>query len=127
MTSAWAESWERVRVLVQKEFRQLLRDPQLRRILFLTPIIQLFLFGYAVSTDVRHTATFVVDHDRTPASRALLESLTAGGYFDVILRAMLSAHGLEGDDYQLLSVRDVRAHPRVEDRPDLRLAHELAR
>jgi len=34
---------------------------------------------------------------------------TPGGYFDVILRAMLSAHGLESDDYQLLSVRDVRA------------------
>jgi ABC-2 type transport system permease protein len=76
--------FERIRVLVRKEFLQLLRDPKLRRILFVTPILQLIVFGYAVSTDVRNTATFVVDHDHTQPSRALLASLTAGGWFTVI-------------------------------------------
>jgi ABC-2 type transport system permease protein len=87
LSGGWSESWGRVRVLVRKEFLQLFRDPQLRRIIFVTPIVQLVLFGYAVSTDVRHTTTFVVDHDQTQASRALLESLTAGGYFTITGRS----------------------------------------
>ena len=51
----------RVWVLIQKETRQLLRDPQTKRLMFAAPIIQLLLFGYAVNTDVRNVATVVVD------------------------------------------------------------------
>src|SRR5512139_978709 len=75
---------ERLRVLVRKEFRQLRRDPRMLRILFLAPVFQLVVFGYAVSTDVRHTRTFVVDHDQSAASRALVAAFTASGYFDVV-------------------------------------------
>lgn len=78
---------ERIQEMVRKEFLQVLRDPRLRRMLFLTPIFQLVIFGYAVSTDVRHTRTFVVDHDRTRASRELVEALTASGYFRVAGRS----------------------------------------
>jgi ABC-2 type transport system permease protein len=84
-------SRDRIQVLVVKEFRQLFRDPKLRRILFVTPILQLMVFGYAVSTDVRNTATFVVDHDHTQPSRALLESFVAGGYFTVVGHSQRSA------------------------------------
>jgi ABC-2 type transport system permease protein len=73
----------RVHELMRKEFIQVLRDPRLRRIIILAPILQLLVFGYAVSTDVRRTGTFVVDHDRTRASRELVEMLTASGYFRV--------------------------------------------
>jgi len=81
---------ERIFELVRKEFLQLFRDPRLRRIVFLTPIIQLVIFGYAVSTDVRDTTMFVVDQDQTRASRELVESLTAGGYFRVAGRSQRS-------------------------------------
>jgi ABC-2 type transport system permease protein len=74
----------RVGELLRKELRQIFRDPQLYRILFVAPLVQLLIFGYAVSTDVRHTATFVVDHDRTAASRRVVDSLVASGYFDVV-------------------------------------------
>ena len=67
----------RVRALVRKELRQLFRDPKTKRIIFVSPIIQLLLFGYAVNTDVRRVPTQVVDHDRTAASRSLVEALTA--------------------------------------------------
>ncbi len=78
------EKLERVLGLVRKEFRQLLRDGRMRRMIFVSPIMQLLIFGYAVSTDVRHTRLFVVDHDRTQESRALLDALTASRYFDVV-------------------------------------------
>jgi ABC-2 type transport system permease protein len=80
-------SLRRLRQLVAKELRQLFRDPRIKPLLFVSPILQLVLFGYAVNTDVRDTATFVVDHDRSPASRDLVAALTASGYFRVSGRA----------------------------------------
>jgi ABC-2 type transport system permease protein len=74
----------RVRALVRKELRQLFRDPKTKRIIFVSPIIQLLLFGYAVNTDVRRVPTQVVDHDRTAASRSLVEALTASDYFRIV-------------------------------------------
>lgn len=78
------ECIERVREIVIKEFRQILRDPRLNRVIFFTPVIQLLLFGYAVSTDVFDTPMYVVDYDRSQASRALIEAFTASGYFRVV-------------------------------------------
>lgn len=74
----------RVFEMVRKELRQIFRDPRLRRVIFIAPILQLLLFGYAVSTDVRNVATLVVDHDRSRASRELVEAFTASGYFRVL-------------------------------------------
>lgn len=73
----------RVRRMVMKELRQILRDPISLRMIFGAPVIQLLLLGYAVNTDVRNVATFVVDHDRTAGSRELVEAFTASGYFRV--------------------------------------------
>jgi ABC-2 type transport system permease protein len=78
------KSINRIRELVRKEFRQLLRDPRMVRILIFPPLFQLIVFGYAVSTDVRDTATFVVDHDHSRESRELVDALTAGEYFRVV-------------------------------------------
>ena len=77
-------SFLRVRVLIQKEMRQLFRDPKTKRIIFAAPLIQLILFGYAVNTDVRNVATVVVDQDRTTESRLLQENLIASGYFRIV-------------------------------------------
>jgi ABC-2 type transport system permease protein len=84
MSGNLREKAERVREMVVKEFRQILRDPRLNRVIFLTPIIQLVLFGYAVSTDVFDTGVIVMDHDRTRASRELVDAFTASGYFRVV-------------------------------------------
>lgn len=73
----------RVGHLLRKEFRQTLRDPRAGRLLFIAPIVQLLIFGYAVTTDVRNASTIVVDHDRTSESRQLIAVLTASGYFRV--------------------------------------------
>jgi ABC-2 type transport system permease protein len=77
----WLASWRRIRVIVRKELRQIFRDPKTKRIVFGSPLIQLLLFGYAVTTDVHNVSMFVVDHDRTAESRALQNSMTASGYF----------------------------------------------
>jgi ABC-2 type transport system permease protein len=76
----------RVRALVRKELRQLFRDPKTKRVIFVSPVLQLILFGYAVNTDVRRVATWVVDHDQTPESRLILDAFTASDYFRIVGR-----------------------------------------
>lgn len=77
----------RIRKMVAKELRQLFRDPRTRGVIFVSPIIQLLIFGYAVNTDVRGVAMALVDHDRTAASRELVEAFTASGYFRIVTRS----------------------------------------
>lgn len=74
----------RVREMVSKELRQMLRDLRTRSMIFVAPLIQLMVFGYAVNTDVPNTATFVVDHDHTATSRALIDAFRHTGYFQVV-------------------------------------------
>lgn len=78
------ESLLRVRALLRKEFQQLFRDPKAKRIMFGAPLIQLMLFGYAVTTDVHNVPMHVVDYDRTAQSRELQSALTAGDYFRIV-------------------------------------------
>jgi ABC-2 type transport system permease protein len=74
----------RVREMLKKELRQIFRDPRMKRVLFVAPVIQLVAFGYAVNTDIKNTATIVVDHDRTAVSRELVDVIASTGYFRVV-------------------------------------------
>ena len=60
---------ERVKHMLIKEFIQVLRDPRMKGIVFVMPVVQLIVFGYAVTTDVRHVATAIQDLDNSVASR----------------------------------------------------------
>lgn len=66
--------------LVQKEFRQIRRDPMMLRLILIMPLIQLFVLGYAVSLDLKGVRVSVLDPAPGPTSRrlaaALLESET---------------------------------------------------
>ncbi len=75
---------ERLRHMLVKEFLQLFRDPKMRRMVFLMPLIQVLVFGYAVSTDVRNVPTAVIDFDQSASSRELLSGFTSSGYFRVV-------------------------------------------
>lgn len=76
--------FERLKAMLAKEFIQALRDPRMRFILFVIPIFQTVVFGYAVNTDVRHVRTAVYDLDNSPESRDLTAQFVRSGYFDVI-------------------------------------------
>ncbi|GLI34031.1 transport permease protein [Desulforhabdus amnigena] len=76
--------FERVRQMLIKEFFQVLRDPKLRIIIFLMPVIQGLVFGYAVTTDVRHIQTAVYDLDHSVAGRELISRFGNSGYFDIV-------------------------------------------
>jgi len=67
--------------IIRKEFLQLRRDPRMLPILFISPIIQLLILGYAANLDVREIPTIVCDLERTMASRDFLSKFFNSGYF----------------------------------------------
>jgi ABC-2 type transport system permease protein len=76
-------SWLRIREMVRKEFIQLLRDRKNRPLLILAPLIQLVLFGYVVTTDVRDIRVALLDQSHTPESRRLIEAIDGNQTFRI--------------------------------------------
>jgi ABC-2 type transport system permease protein len=76
--------WERLRHMLTKEFIQILRDPRMKAVIFVTPILQLIVFGYAVTTDITQIPTAVADFDRTQETRELVRRFERSGYFRVV-------------------------------------------
>ena len=61
--------WSRLKQLVIKEFIHVLRDKRARAVLFVPPLVQMLVFGYAATFQVRHVATVVLDRDHSQESR----------------------------------------------------------
>jgi len=72
--------------ILWKEFVQLRRDPRLFPLIFISPILQLILLGYAANLDVNDIPSVICDQDRSSASRAFLDDFVHSGYFTVVAR-----------------------------------------
>jgi ABC-2 type transport system permease protein len=95
--------WERIREIIRKELIQSLREPRLRFMLFLPPLLQLLIFGFAVNLDLEHSKIAWMDLDNTPESRDLGAAFRASRYFEV---AALPDHEEQ--------VQDLMDHSRVQ-------------
>ncbi len=73
----------RLLCMLIKEFLQMLRDPRMRVVVFGTPVIQMTIMAFALTTDVTNIRMAVLDMDKTPASRELISAFTAGEYFRI--------------------------------------------
>jgi ABC-2 type transport system permease protein len=76
-------NWRRVRELVRKEFIQLFRDRKNRPMIVVAPLIQMILFGYVVTTDVRDIRMALIDQSRTPDSRRLIDAFDGNPTFRI--------------------------------------------
>ncbi|OGD14036.1 MAG: hypothetical protein A2V76_00210 [Candidatus Aminicenantes bacterium RBG_16_63_14] len=72
--------------ILWKEFVQLRRDPKLLPVIFISPILQLLLLGYAANLDVKNIPSVICDMDRSAASREFLDDFVNSGYFSVEAR-----------------------------------------
>lgn len=68
--------------IIRKEFIQLRRDPRMIPIIFIAPIIQLVVIGYAVTFDVKNISLVICDLDKSQMSREFYTSFEASGYFN---------------------------------------------
>ena len=99
---------ERILVILRKEFIQALRDPRMRVLLFLPPIIQLVVFGFAVNLDVDHVRIAWMDMDRTPLSRDLRDRFSGSGRFEIV-----ALPHSEADVHRILDAGEANAVVRV--------------
>lgn len=75
--------FDRIKQMIIKEFIQVFRDKRMKAIVFVTPIMQLLMFGYAVTTDVNNISTAIYDLDKSYESRELVRKLESSGYFNI--------------------------------------------
>lgn len=71
------------RVIV-KELLQIRRDRRMIPVIFVSPVVMIVVFGFAVNTDVTHVPLVLVDQDRSVASRDLVARFVRSGYFEVV-------------------------------------------
>jgi ABC-2 type transport system permease protein len=69
--------------IIRKEFIHIIRDPRTLVVMFVMPLMQLILFGYAATSDVRNIPLAVYDQSRTAQSRHLAEAFVESGQFAV--------------------------------------------
>src|SRR5665213_390738 len=89
---------QRLRSIIRKEFIQALRDPRMRSMLLIPPLLQLLVFGYAVNLDVDTANIAWMDQDNTPQSRDLRAAFEGSGLFTVT--------ATPGDEHQMQSQLD---------------------
>ncbi len=76
--------FQRILAIIQKELIQARRDRVTLAVMLSMPLLQLILFGYAISTNVRHIPMVVVDQSLDQRSRSYIAAMVNSGYFDVI-------------------------------------------
>ncbi len=70
-----------LRFLLQKEFRQIFRDPGILRVIFIIPVVQLLILPWAADYEVKDIELSIVDHDNSSYTRQLVSKITSSGYF----------------------------------------------
>ncbi len=72
-----------LKFLLEKEFRQIFRNPNILRLIIAIPIIQLLIMPLAADYEIKNIRIGIVDHDRSALSRGLVDKITASGYFQL--------------------------------------------
>ncbi|MGE4319145.1 MAG: ABC transporter permease [Deferribacterales bacterium] len=92
-----------IRSMLKKEMKQMLRDPKMRMIVFVFPLIQLMVFSFALTMDVKNIDIAVLDYDKTVTTREIADRFQSGGYF------IIKTYAKSADDLKMMLDRgDVR-------------------
>src|SRR5687767_5797393 len=77
-------SRHRLAAIIIKEYIQLIRNRATFAMLFLFPLLQLILYGYAINSDPRHLNTILLDQDNSIFTRALIKGMENSSYFHFV-------------------------------------------
>ncbi len=100
-----------LKFLLQKEFRQIFRDPSIFRVLFIAPMIQLIILPLAADYQIKNINLSVVDHDHSQYSQRLINKIVSSGYFrlkDYSPTFPQAMHSIEQDKADL--ILEIPAH-----------------
>ena len=82
-------AWQRIKYIAYKEMLHILRDPQTLFFTLFIPILEMFMLGFAINTNVRDMRTVIVDFCNTQQSQRLIEQFENSGDFKVVERHQL--------------------------------------
>lgn len=100
---------ERLKRMLIKEFIQINRDPRMKGVILLMPIVQALVFGYAVTTDVREVRLAIRDYDQSVESRELISRFTGSDYFEAVARP-----ATDGEAQRLVDAGEAKAVLRID-------------
>jgi hypothetical protein len=100
-------SFRRFMAVLRKEWIQIRRDPYTLRMIIALPVMQLFLFGYAINSDPKHLSTGLLSAEHSRSERSIVAALQNTGYYDI--RPLASEAEAERDlaDGELLFVVNI--------------------
>jgi ABC-2 type transport system permease protein len=78
-----AFSWHRFRAVLRKEWIQVRRDPMTLRLIIMLPVMQLFLFGYAINSDPKHLPTGLLSVEPSRYERSIVAAMQNTSYYDI--------------------------------------------
>ncbi len=73
-----------LKILLEKEFRQIFRNPAILRMIFIMPAVQLLILPMAADYEVKNVKIVVVDYDHSSYSQKLVNKITATDYFTLV-------------------------------------------
>lgn len=97
-------SWRRIVAMARKEALQIRRDRRSLVIVLAIPLVQLFIFGYAVNLDVKHIPLCVYDRDGSQTSQDLLKHFQATQYFNIVRVSENYRDVVQGIDQEVCTV-----------------------
>jgi ABC-2 type transport system permease protein len=75
--------FDRPAAIFKKEFLQVFRDPRMKFVIFVAPLVQVLIFGYAATMDITNVPIAVYDNDNTKYTRALIHDFSYSKYFNI--------------------------------------------
>ncbi len=70
--------------LLEKEFKQIIRNKSILPMIFLMPVIQLLILSYAIDYEIKNLKLYVIDYDQSEYSSMLIHKFTASHYFNMV-------------------------------------------
>jgi ABC-2 type transport system permease protein len=70
-------------IFVKKEFYHIFRDRKSLLIIIMMPIVQIILFGFALTNEIKNSNIAVLDNAKDESSSAIIQRLDASRYFNV--------------------------------------------
>ena len=75
---------QQILYLIRKEFKQVFRTREMLSIIFVAPMIQMLVLGFAISTEVKNVALIIADFDRSSTSREILRAFEHTDRFRIV-------------------------------------------
>ena len=97
----------RIKAIIVKEFFHILRDPRSLTIVFVTPIVMIFILGYSISYDLNRIDTAVIDYSQSHLAQQLVEAFANNGIFVI--------HGSAGGTLSLAAAEDMLRRGKIKE------------